>query len=128
MKRHKYFRTQQYKQKLESKHNAMGWYSNVYFITAEPDPRAIREMRDFYERYPDVVPGEYDRKSGRNYYQYYHRPETKYTILEAAHGTSYKGELKRQTKNKLKTACQRNPYVIFDKSVARKTCSCWHFD
>jgi hypothetical protein len=129
MKRHKYFRAQQYKQKLESKYNAMGRYSNVYFITALPDPRAIREWRDFYERFPHWVPGECDRKRGRNYYQYYSRPEIAYTILESAHGGSgYKTDLKKQSKNKLKTACQRNPELVFDKSTARKTCDRWHFD
>ena len=128
MKRHKYFREQQYKQRLEAKFNAAGNYGKVYFITATPDPRAIREDRNFYERYPDLVPGEYDRKSGRNYYVYYHRPETAYSIVEEAHGTYYKTDLKKCTKNKLKTVCQRNPYMAFVKSLARKTCSCWHFD
>lgn len=131
MKRHKYFKAQRYKQKLESRYNAFGgaWYSNVYFITAEPDPRAIREWRDFYERFPHWAPGECDKKRGRSYYQYYSRPEIAYTILESAHGGSgYKTDLKKQSKNKLKTACQRNPELVFDKSVARKTCDRWHFD
>jgi hypothetical protein len=129
MKRHKYFRTKRYKQKLESKHNAMGRYSNVYFITTEPDPRAIREWQYFYGYNPRLIPGEWDKKRGRNYYEYYSRPEIAYTILEQAHGNSgYKTDLKKQSKNKLKTACQRNPELVFDKSVARKTCDRWHFD
>ena len=127
MKRHKYFRTQQYKQKLESKYNAIGRYSNVYFITTTPDPRAIREWQHFYG--PRWLPGEWDKKCGRNYYEYYSRPEIAYTILEHAHGNSgYKTDLKKQSKNKLKTACQRNPELVFDKSIARKTCDRWHFD
>ena len=127
MKRHKYFREQKYKQKLESKYNAIGRYSNVYFITTTPDPRAIREWQHFYS--PRWLPGEWDKKRSRNYYEYYSRPEIAYTILEHAHGNSgYKADLKKQSKNKLKTACQRNPELVFDKSVARKTCDRWHFD
>lgn len=127
MKRHKYFRTQQYKQKLESKYNAIGRYSNVYFITTAPDPRAIRERQHFYSSH--WLPGEWDKKRGSNYYEYYNRPEIAYTILEHAHGGSgYKTDLKKQSKNKLKTACQRNPELVFDKSTARKTCDRWHFD
>jgi hypothetical protein len=56
MKHHKYFRAQRYKQKLEAKHNATGEYGSVYFITKAPDPRSVRESRQFYERFPDAKP------------------------------------------------------------------------
>ena len=50
MKRHKYFREQKHKQKLEAKYYtcAGSWFGGVYFITAEPDPRSIRESQTLY--------------------------------------------------------------------------------
>ena len=45
--KHKWFRKERYKQKLErsvDKHHT--YFSNVYFTTDEPDPRNLREHMD----------------------------------------------------------------------------------
>ena len=45
--KHKWFRKERYKQKLErsvDKHRT--YFSNVYFTTDEPDPRNLREHMD----------------------------------------------------------------------------------
>ena len=131
MKRHRYFREQKYKQKLESRYNAFGgaWYSGVYFITSEPDPRAIREWRDFYERNPQWDPGECDKKRGRNYYQYYSRPEIEYSIKKHEHGRSgMKNILKKRSKDRFRTMCKRYPDTPFWNSADKKFCDRWHFD
>lgn len=131
MKRHKYFREQKYKQKLEAKYYTYGgaWYSGVYFITAEPDPRSIRESRTLYELYPHLDPKEVDRAQGKNYYRYYHRPEIKYSIKKHEHGRSgMKNTLKKRSKDRFRTICKRYPEVPFWNSADKKFCDRWHFD
>ena len=83
--KHKYFRNQRRKNKLErdvEEHKT--YYSNVYFLTKEPDPKYIRQ--EMYKGWPswwsDERKWEYltrpDR--GREYYTYYDRPEVPYSI------------------------------------------------
>ena len=97
--RHKYFRKLRYKQKLEARYdNGTGWQSGIYFITKEPDPREIRESNNFYLRYPDTDPAEWERVRGRDYYISWKRPEVSYSIMEYQHGRNcWKKVMKWQT-------------------------------
>lgn len=82
--KHKYFRNERYKQKLErdvDKHKT--YYSNVYFITKEPDPKHIREdFHRFHWGWTEEQRLEYLTRParGRNYFIYYDRPEVPYSI------------------------------------------------
>lgn len=86
MKRqHKYFRNQRYKLKLERDvDNHKTYYSNVFFITQEPDPRYIRgEMAGNWPRWwTEEEVWEYLTKPdrGKDYFTYYDRPEVPYSI------------------------------------------------
>lgn len=82
---HKWFREQRYKQKLErdvDKHKT--YYSNVFFITQEPDPKYIRER--LYHRWAhwwtEEKKWEYltRKERGKDYYVYYDKPEVPYSI------------------------------------------------
>ena len=84
--RHKYFRNLRYKQSLEARYHNDGWYTGVYFITKEPDPRSIRERTNFYLKRPDLDPVEYERARGKNYYISWKRPEVAYSTIEYQHG------------------------------------------
>ncbi len=84
--RHKYFRNLRYKQKLETRHDNGGYSSGVYFITKEPDTRAIRESNNFYLRYPDADPAEWEKVKGRDYYRYWARPEIPYSVVKHSWG------------------------------------------
>lgn len=72
-KRHKYFREQRYKQKLENdydNHRRVFYGNPIVFITKEKD------TKDHWHYIFDSP------KRGRHYYVYYERPEVPYTILE----------------------------------------------
>ena len=84
--RHKYFRNQRYKQKLENNHDNGGYSANVYFITQEPDTRARREDNNFYLRNPDRNQSEWDKRTGHDYYMYFDRPEVPYSVVEHSWG------------------------------------------
>ena len=85
-KRHKYFRNLRYKQKLEASYLKWnGRYTNVYFVTKEPDPRYIRENG---HRYPYSCFSVFNKYRGHNYYLTWKRPEVQYSILEYQHGRS----------------------------------------
>lgn len=84
-RQHKWFRNERYKLKLErdvDKHKT--YYSNVFFITQEPDPKYIREQ--ISKRWPrwwtEERIWEYLTKPthGKNYFTYYDRPEIPYSI------------------------------------------------
>jgi hypothetical protein len=130
MKRHKYFRDQLYKQKLESRYNgSRRKYTNVYFITKEPDPRAVRESNNFYISHPDITPEEWEKARGREYYIAYSRPEIAYSIQEHKHGRSAARVLfKKRAKKKLKTAYMRDPDGNLNHGTFRKVYDPWHFD
>ena len=87
--KHKWFRKERYKQKLErsvDKHHT--YFSNVYFTTDEPDPRYIREnFHAFWAKSIWYNPTDEerlalltkpDRATGE--FIYYKRPEVPYTI------------------------------------------------
>ena len=80
---HKYFIKERYKLKLErdvDKHKT--YYSNVFFITQEPDPKYIREYENRGYWWADANKWEYlnKKENGKDYYVYYDRPEVPYSI------------------------------------------------
>ena len=82
---HKWFREQRYKQKLErdvDKHKT--YYSNVFFITQEPDPKYIRERLCHRWAHWWTEEKKWERLTrkvrGKDYYVYYDKPEVPYSI------------------------------------------------
>lgn len=130
MKRHKYFRAKAYKQKLESRYNeSRKHYNKIYFITEQPDPRALRESKGFYIAHPGIDPEEWEKARGRSYYIYYSRPEIAYSIQEHKHGRSAARVLfKKRANKKLRTAYKRDPEGTFNHGTFRKVYDPWHFD
>ena len=129
--RHKYFRNLRYKQKLEARHtNYWNWHSGIYFITQEPDPRAVRESNNFYLRYPDTDPAEWEKVRGKDYYISWKRPEIPYSIKEYMHGRNgWKKLMKYQTarrNRRLKiTDDATSPRA---KSFYKKVEDIWNYD
>ena len=84
-RQHKWFRNERYKQKLERDvDNHKTYYSNVFFITKEPDYEYIN--RKWNERWAywwtDERKWEYltRKERGKDYYVYYDRPSVPYSI------------------------------------------------
>ena len=84
-RQHKWFRNERYKLKLERDvGNHKTYYSNVFFITLEPDPKYIRE--NFYQYWASCWTEEkkwdylLHKEHGKDYYVYYDRPEVLYSI------------------------------------------------
>jgi hypothetical protein len=109
--RHKYFRNLRYKQKLETKYD--NGNRNIYFITNEPDPRAVRESNNFYLCHPEIDPAEWERAHGHDYYISWKRPEIPYTAVEWNEEYGYKKFCKKYS-NKIvrrsKNDFQHNGY------------------
>ena len=107
--KHKWFRKERYKQKLErsvDKHHT--YYSNVYFTTKEPDPRYLRERLHMnrscgwwkeIDEEGIVTHSKPDR--GRDTFTYSKRPEVPYSIR---YYYKKKGRSKHQTFLKKQTA------------------------
>ena len=96
--RHKYFRNLRYKQKLEAKYD--NGNRHVYFITNEPDPRQIRELKPFKH----LRISEPCKFRGHDYYISWKRPEIAYSI-----------QIWPQ-KNKYKTYCKKYSNRIVRRS------------
>lgn len=84
-KQHKWYRKERYKKKLERDvDNHKTYYSNVFFITKEPDPKYIREQmsKHWPQWWTEERMMEYltrpDR--GKCYYTYYSKPEVLYSV------------------------------------------------
>ena len=128
--KHKYFRNLRYKQKLEARYHTDGWYSGIYFITKEPDPRSIRESNNFYLKYPDTDPAEWERARGKSYYISWKRPEVPYSIVEYRHGrngwkTVMKWNTTRRNRRIKITEDDRAPSM---KSFYKKYEDRWNYD
>ena len=128
--RHKYFRTLRYKQKLEARYHNDGWRSGVYFITQEPDPREVRESNNFYLRYPDADPVEWERARGKSYYISWKRPEIPYSVLEYQHGkSSCKKAMKRNTtRRNRRIKITEDDVSCMEKSIYKKNEDRWNYD
>ncbi len=129
--RHKYFRNLRYKQKLEARYdNCDGWHTGIYFITKEPDPRAVRESNNFYLRYPDTDPVEWEKARGREYYVSWKRPEISYSVLEYSHGRSgWKKILKWQSsRHNRRIKITEDDTAIRAKGYYKKVEDRWSYD
>ena len=133
MKRHhKWFRKERYKNKLEhsvDKHKT--YYSNVYFITKEPDPGYIR--RRYYEGWAswwtEEKKMEYLTKPahGKDYYIYYDRPEVDYSIQyyrKPVRRSRNCVDLKKRTNRKLRQIF-RETGEIYQHNEYRKVQEFW---
>ena len=129
--RHKYFRNLRYKQSLEARYaNYDGWHTGVYFITQEPDTRAIREDNTFYLRRPDREPGEWDKRTGHDYYMYWKRPEVPYSIIEHQWGRQgWKKVMKEQTsRHNRRIKIDEDDTSWRAKSFYKKVEDRWNYD
>ena len=122
--RHKYFRNLRYKQKLEADYNQWnGRYTNVYFVTQEPDPRYIRENR---YKYPYSCWSVYSKYRGHDFYLMWKRPEVSYSILEYQHG---KKVMKHNTARKnRRIKIKEDDAAWREKSFYKKYEDCWNYD
>ena len=128
--RNKYFRNLRYKQKLEARYNNGGWYSGVYFITKEPDPRAMREDNNFYLRNPNQTPDKWDKRRGHEYFMYFKRPEVPYSILEFHWGRNgWKKLMKQQTaRSNRRIKITEDDAAWREKSFYKKYEDRWNYD
>jgi hypothetical protein len=107
---HKWFRKERYKQKLErdvDKHKT--YYSNVYFITKEPDLADIQREwnRSWASWWTDEKKWEYLTRPvrGKDYYVYYDRPEVPYSIQyyhKSGRRSARQVDLKKRTNKRLR--------------------------
>jgi hypothetical protein len=127
--RHKYFRNLRYKQKLETNHDNGGYASHVYFITKEPDTRAMREDTHFYLRRPDVIPGDWDKRRGHDYFMYFERPEVPYSIAEHHWGRNgWKKVMKWQTaRRNRRIRIKEDDVAVREKSFYKKYEDRWNY-
>lgn len=95
--RHKYFRNQRYRAKLENKYDGSHIYNGIVVLTKEPATNQPIEL-DWYgnAKGPDYY---YDRN--RNRYEYFSpivKPDVSYTVLKICYvnrGNNYKTWLKK---------------------------------
>jgi hypothetical protein len=109
-RQHKYFREKRYKEKLEHEvDNHKTYYSNVYFITKEPDPKYIQEQLNKHWPYwwTEEKIWEYLTRPerGRDYYIYYDRPDVPYSIQyyhKRSGRSKHQKDLKKRTNKRLR--------------------------
>ena len=129
--RHKYFRNLRHKQKLEARYNKYnGHCTSLYFITREPDPRAVRESNNFYLRYPEVDPAEWEKARGKDYYISWKKPEIPYSIIEYQHGRNgWKTMMKYQTSMRnRRIKITEDDAAWREKSFYKKVEDRWNYD
>lgn len=127
--KHKYFRSLRYKRKLEAKYYN-GGPARVFFITKEPDPRAVRESNNFYLRYSDADPIEFEKVHGRDYYISWKKPEITYSIKEYERGkNSWKKVMKLQTSRRnRRIKINEDDASWKEKSFYKKVVDRWNYD
>ena len=127
--RHQYFSNLRYKLKLETNHNNGGYFSNVYFITKEPDTRALREDSHWYLSNPKLTT-EYDKRKGHAYYMYFNRPEVSYSIIEHHWGRhGWKKLMKQQTaRRNRRIKITEDSAAWREKSFYKKYEDRWNYD
>jgi hypothetical protein len=131
-RQHKWFRNERYKLKLErdvDKHKT--YYSNVFFITKEPDYEYInrRWNEHWASWWTDEKKWEYltRKERGKDYYVYYDRPSVPYSIQyyhkpprRSACQKYYKKRTSRRLRQKWK---QRGE--VYQNNEYRKTTELW---
>ena len=97
--RHKYFRNQRHKKKLEARAGTQKTYwAHVMYFTDEPDPGDLRRNQNvilhrsrYYESVEDSLNWyiDFDRKMGNGKFIYYEQPEIPYTVHKVYTKKSY---------------------------------------
>ena len=140
MKRqHKYFRNQRYKLKLERDvDNHKTYYSNVFFVTKEPDPRHLREDIHMYRcrgkwgiTDEEWIARESKPDDGRNTFTYYKRPEVPYTIryyYKNAGRSKHQKFLKKQTARRVRQRWKQYGEYYNHNDYRRTTEFWWDLD
>jgi hypothetical protein len=137
MKRHhKWFREERYKQKLErdvDKHKT--YYSNVYFLTKEPDPKYIREQmsKHWPHWWTEEKMWEYltrpDR--GKDYFTYYDRPEVPYSIQyyhKSTRRSAHCVDLKKRTNKRVRQRWKQYGEIYQNNKYRRVHEYWWELD
>ena len=133
--KHKWFRKERYKQKLErsvDKHHT--YYSNVYFTTKEPDPRYLRERLHmnrscgwWKEIDEEWIENHSKPDRGRDTFTYYKRPEVPYSIryyYKKKGRSDSQTLLKKQTARRVRQRWKQYGEV-YQHNEYRKTVEFW---
>lgn len=131
-RQHKWFREERYKNKLEHDvHNHRTYYSNVFFITKEPDYEYInRRWNEYWPHWwTDEKKWEYltRKERGKDYYVYYERPSVPYSIQyyhKSARRSARQKDLKKRTNRKLRQTF-RNKCEIYQHNEYRRVQEFW---
>ena len=137
MKRHhKWFRKERYKLKLErsvDKHKT--YYSNIYFITKEPDPAYInrRWNQHWASWWTEEKKWEYLTKPahGKDYYIYYDRPEVDYSIQyyrKPTRRSKRQKDIKKRTNKRIRQDWKQYGEVYQHNSYRKATEFWWEMD
>ena len=131
-RQHKWFRNERYKLKLERDvDNHKTYYSNVFFITKEPDYEYIN--RRWNERWAywwtDERKWEYltRKERGKDYYVYYDRPSVPYSIQyyhKSPRRSARQKDLKKRTNRKVRQAFKQKG-EIYQNNEYRRTQEFW---
>ena len=131
-RQHKWFRNERYKLKPERDvDNHKTYYSNVFFITKEPDYEYIN--RRWNERWTswwtDEKKWEYltRKERGKNYYVYYDRPSVPYSIQychKSPRRSAHQKDLKKRTNRRLRRIF-RDKGEIYQNNEYRRTQEFW---
>ena len=136
--KHKYFVNERWKNKLEhdvDEHKT--YFSNVFFVTKEPDPRYMRETfyryccgRDWlYEHRLAYVMREAAGRDG--VYVYYDRPEVPYSIRyyeKDPRRSKRQKDLKKRTNRRLRQRWKQYGEVYQHNEYRRTTEFWWDLD
>ena len=135
-RQHKWFRNERYKLKLERDvDNHKTYYSNVFFITKEPDFEYIN--RRWNERWPsswtDEKKWEYltRKESGKDYYVYYDRPSVSYSIQyyhKSPRRSALQTDLKKRTNRKVRQAFKQKGEIYQNNEYRRIQEFWWELD
>ena len=109
-RQHKWFRNERYRLKLERDvDNHKTYYSNVFFITKEPDYEYInrRWNEHWASWWTDEKKWEYlaCKERGKDYYVYYDRPSVPYSIQyyhKSPRRSARQKDLKKRTSRRLR--------------------------
>ena len=131
-RQHKWFRNERYKLKLErdvDKHKT--YYSNVFFITKEPDYEDInRRWNEHWAHWwTDEKKWEYltRKERGKDYYVYYDRPSVPYSIQyyhKSPRRSARQKDLKKRTNRKVRQAF-RDKGEIYQHNEYRRIQEFW---
>lgn len=131
-RQHKYFREQRYKERLEHEvDNHKTYYSNVFFITKEPDYEYInRRWNECWAHWwTDEKKWEYltRKERGKDYYVYYDRPSVPYSIQyyhKSPRRSARQKDLKKRTNRKVRQAF-RDKGEIYQHNEYRRIQEFW---